>query len=385
MAMTYLRKYGVSTTIDFGLLDVANGQLLVTAAHASGDTKIMKDEGAEANTTNGFTDEGQGYALVLTATEMEAARIVVYVVDQGTKLWFDEVLVIETYGHASAMHEFDFDLALHPANVTQWNSAAVATPTVAGVPEVDLTHWLGTAAATPTVAGVPEVDITHALGVAWVTPWVIRSGTTQSGGSLTTAILDSGASSTDEAYRDCLFLITTGANAGKTRQALSYTGASKTLTFFPDDPLNAAPNTVGFILLPSWMARIQHAHALPSVPLSGTQAHALKNASDMIVVSGYVWVDLRKVAGDATAVTNMLAAMLTELVGTAAGGGHSTTVMNTSIGATVADKFKGRRVYWTSGVLNRETAEIVSNTAGGQLTFAAVTAAPSDGDTFVIV
>lgn len=30
--------------------------------------------------------------------------------------------------------------------------------------EVDVTQWLGTAAATPTVAGVPEVDITHMAG-----------------------------------------------------------------------------------------------------------------------------------------------------------------------------------------------------------------------------
>ena len=52
------------------------------------------------------------------------------------------------------------------ANVTQWGGAAVATPTVAGVPEVDVTHWIGTAAATPTTAGVPEVDITHIGGTA---------------------------------------------------------------------------------------------------------------------------------------------------------------------------------------------------------------------------
>jgi hypothetical protein len=31
---------------------------------------------------------------------------------------------------------------------------------------VDVTHWIGTAAATPTTAGVPEVDITHFGGVA---------------------------------------------------------------------------------------------------------------------------------------------------------------------------------------------------------------------------
>lgn len=35
---------------------------------------------------------------------------------------------------------------------------------VAGKPKVDVDAWLGTAAATPTVAGVPEVDLTHVAG-----------------------------------------------------------------------------------------------------------------------------------------------------------------------------------------------------------------------------
>lgn len=105
----FLRKYGVQTTVDFQLFETDGVDFKIDAAHASGDTTIMKDEGAEANTTNGFTDEGQGYSIVLTATEMEAARVVVYVVDQGTKAWLDTAIVIETYGHASAMHAMDFD------------------------------------------------------------------------------------------------------------------------------------------------------------------------------------------------------------------------------------------------------------------------------------
>lgn len=35
---------------------------------------------------------------------------------------------------------------------------------IAGHPKVDVGGWLGTAAATPTVAGVPEVDLTHVAG-----------------------------------------------------------------------------------------------------------------------------------------------------------------------------------------------------------------------------
>ena len=42
----------------------------------------------------------------------------------------------------------------------------VAAEAITGKPKVDVDGWLGTAAATPTVAGVPEVDITHIGGTA---------------------------------------------------------------------------------------------------------------------------------------------------------------------------------------------------------------------------
>lgn len=110
--MSILRKYGVEATFNFDLFEVDGVDFRVDAAHASGDTKVMKDEGAEANTTNGFTDEGSGYSIVLTATEMQAARIVIYAVDQtATKVWLDRTIIIETYGHASAEHAFDLDTA----------------------------------------------------------------------------------------------------------------------------------------------------------------------------------------------------------------------------------------------------------------------------------
>ena len=40
----------------------------------------------------------------------------------------------------------------------------MAAESIAGKPKVDVDAWLGTAAATPTVAGVPEVDLTHVAG-----------------------------------------------------------------------------------------------------------------------------------------------------------------------------------------------------------------------------
>jgi hypothetical protein len=109
----YLRKYGVATTIDFQLYKLDGTGLKVDAASATGDIKIMKDEGAEANTTaDAFVDEGQGYSLALTATEMTAARVVIYIVDlSAPQVWLDKVLIIETYGNASAQHIFDLGIA----------------------------------------------------------------------------------------------------------------------------------------------------------------------------------------------------------------------------------------------------------------------------------
>jgi len=101
---TLYREYGVATTVDFDLYQTSGTELKTDAAHAAGDTKIMLDEAAEGNTTNGFTDEGQGYSIALTAAELTAARVVLYVVDQGTKAWIDRAIRIETTDHHSAQH-----------------------------------------------------------------------------------------------------------------------------------------------------------------------------------------------------------------------------------------------------------------------------------------
>ena len=128
MADTILRKYGVSATINFELASDANPEdLQIAATFAAGDVKIMKDEGAEANTTNLPTDEGTGYSLVLTATEMQAARIMIYLIDQtATKVWMDKAIRIETYGNASASHAFDLDTATQSVNVSQISNDTVA-------------------------------------------------------------------------------------------------------------------------------------------------------------------------------------------------------------------------------------------------------------------
>lgn len=134
MALKILRKYGVSATINFALFQPDGTAFKVDAVHTANDTTIMKNEGAEVNTTNGFVDEGTGYSIVLTATEMQAARIVIYISDQtvGPDEWLDDYVVVETFGHASAQ------FPEYPADVEKWNGVAVATPDVAGYPVITI-------------------------------------------------------------------------------------------------------------------------------------------------------------------------------------------------------------------------------------------------------
>lgn len=123
-----LGKYNQAKTITFDLFEVDGIDLSVAATFAAGDVKIMKDEGAEVNTTNLPTDEGSSYSLVLTATEMSAARIRIILIDQtATKVWLDTTLGLETYGNASAEHAFDLDTA---SQVVASVTAAVTLPTI---------------------------------------------------------------------------------------------------------------------------------------------------------------------------------------------------------------------------------------------------------------
>ena len=113
--MNNLAKYNQAKTITFDLVAPDGVDLVTGATFAAGDVVIMSDEGVEANSTNLPTDEGTGYSLVLTAAEMSAARLRVYIIDQTvSKVWLDISIGLETYGNPSAEHAFDLDTASVP-------------------------------------------------------------------------------------------------------------------------------------------------------------------------------------------------------------------------------------------------------------------------------
>ena len=158
----HLRKYGVQAVINFELYEVDGVDLRVDAADAGSDCTVMKDQGAEATCTNDFVDEGMGYSITLTATEMQAAQITVYIVDSATKVWLDKVLHIETYGNAAAMHAMDFDDAVRGGMTALPNAAADAA---GGLPISDA----GGLALDTQLANTHEIT---AVRLATLTDWI---------------------------------------------------------------------------------------------------------------------------------------------------------------------------------------------------------------------
>ena len=114
MQGVHLRKYGVEFTIDFELYEIDGVDLRTDWVPAQADCEVMKDGGASTMCTNTATDEGSTYSIVITATEAQAARLILKIVDAVTKVFLDKVIVIETYGNASAQHAFDLDTASTP-------------------------------------------------------------------------------------------------------------------------------------------------------------------------------------------------------------------------------------------------------------------------------
>lgn len=202
------RKYGVQTTVDFCLYtkdDTVGAVKVENAAHASGDTYLMKDEGNEANTTNGFTDEGSCYSIVLTATEMQAARIMLNIEDQSTKTWADACVNIETFGDPSAQFQ-EVD-----ANLTKMSGTSQSA--------TDLKDFADTGydPSTHKVQGVVLTDAVTAISTGGITQASYGSDVIGHGGTLqsisgTVATLASSEDIPNNQLRDNFSLLITSAS-----------------------------------------------------------------------------------------------------------------------------------------------------------------------------
>lgn len=89
-------KYGTATTFMFALEDVTDVEApFVGVAPLTADIWISKDGGAAANATNAFTAVSNGiYTWAVTATEMQATRLLVNVYDATAAAIFRPISIV---------------------------------------------------------------------------------------------------------------------------------------------------------------------------------------------------------------------------------------------------------------------------------------------------
>lgn len=224
----FLSKYGVARHIYIPIVKRAVIDFAVSAdwTPGAGDVKISKDGGAFANVTNlptaiASANTGAVWDFSLTATEMQAAQVVVVISDAATKTIEDQSFIIETYGNASAQHAMDFGTATIVAS----SLSAIAANVITAASMAD--------------------DATTELQTGLVT----RRNTAQAGGA-STITLDAAASAVDNFYTGQQVVITGGTGAGQVRLIHSYVGATKVATVGTAWATNP-DNTSVFALIPN--------------------------------------------------------------------------------------------------------------------------------------
>jgi len=235
MSGPFLRKYGVQTTIPFVLYEVDGVDFRVDAADGGTDCAITKDEGAETTCTNDFVDEGTGYSIVLTATEMEAARITLYIIDSATKVWLDTAVVIDTYGHASAMHAVDLSDAVRAGLTALPNAAADAAGglPVSDAGGLDLDAQIGTDIDTllTRLSATRATYLDYLFSIYFGLVSAVAQAQAGAAGSITLA---AAASAIDDFYKGMTVVLYTGTGAGQARSITAYNGTTKVATVDPN-------------------------------------------------------------------------------------------------------------------------------------------------------
>lgn len=130
--MELLREYGVACHVYVPIIKRAVVDFAVGAdwTPAAGDVKISKDGGAAANVTNLPSAIVMGNTAMwdfsLTATEMQAAQVNITVADAATKAVEDQMILLSTYGNASARHKVNLNDSVRAGLTALPNAAAEA-------------------------------------------------------------------------------------------------------------------------------------------------------------------------------------------------------------------------------------------------------------------
>lgn len=139
------RKYGVACTIDIILIEKDVTDFISSGpTFATNDCRLSKDGAAYADTNSNPSYVARGHlTLALTATEMQFKRGMVSLIDQsGTKVWEDNAVLIETYGHPNAQHNAEEE-ARSIVSASAVSGTLSQTQMTTDLTEVTDNHYVG--------------------------------------------------------------------------------------------------------------------------------------------------------------------------------------------------------------------------------------------------
>ncbi len=171
----FLRKYGAGTGADIYVpiikRDVVDFAVGADWSPAAGDVKVSKDGGAAANIGTLPTAVTMGntamWKFVLADAELQCKYLSITVADSATKAVEDQMLVVETYGNASAMYQADLSAANLPANTVQVLGTTL-TEGAGGRLAGGIVKWFNVSSPTGTVNSIPDAVAGAASGLAIV-------------------------------------------------------------------------------------------------------------------------------------------------------------------------------------------------------------------------
>jgi hypothetical protein len=291
-----LRKYNTATAagthIRIPVIKASSNDFATSSdwTPVAGDVKVSKDGGAEANIATLPTYSNGAWEFQLSAAELSAKSVTIKVVDSATKAVEDQYVIIETYGHASAMYVQDLAASTYNANVTTIAANAITASALAA----DAAGEIADAVLDEPLSAHTSVGT---LGQALQS---IRSGTAQSG-TATSITLDSGASAVNSFYNRALLVITGGTGIGQARFITDYSGSSKIASV--DNWATNPDSTSQFVILP--FAAIPGATAPTATDNAAAVWNALRASYAAAGTFGeYVLADAVRISGNTDAADN---------------------------------------------------------------------------------